>query len=79
MTELDRKYMPVRRAQVVECSLERSIVSSEPGVVGWYDGMLLELNGKNLSGRTAGQKARVKLTGIHRSYAAAEAVGGRGD
>ncbi len=74
MAELDRKYVPFKRAQVVECALERSLVSPEPGVVGWHDGFMLALNGKSMAGRTAGQRAKVRITGLHRSYAAAEPI-----
>ena len=81
LPELEKKYASFRRAQVVECSLERSALSPESALVAWHDGLLLAIqNGRNMAGRTAGQRARVRLTGVHRSYAWAEPIGsGRGD
>ena len=74
MAELEKKYSGFRPSQVVECALERSALSPESGIVGWHDGFLLELGGKGMSGRSPGQRARVKLKGVHRSYAEAETV-----
>ena len=52
---------------MVECSLERSALGAESGVVGWVDGFMVSLEeGK---GRAAGQRAGVKLQDVHRSYA----------
>jgi hypothetical protein len=58
-----------KRSQVVECSLERSVGSAESGVVGWVDGFLITMEDGKSGGRTAGQRARVKLQDVHRSYA----------
>ncbi|MCC6731292.1 MAG: Rne/Rng family ribonuclease [Chthonomonadales bacterium] len=73
IAELDRKQMPYKRAQVVECRVAASCLQPDQGVVGWVDGYLLELN----EGRKfVGQTVKVKLTDVRRSYAAASVIPG---
>jgi ribonuclease G len=80
MSELDKRFGGLRRQQVIECRVTRSMVQPEPAVVGWSDGYLLELNdGK----RYVGQKVRARIMEQRRSYATATVIGGpssgRGD
>src|SRR5207247_4045451 len=79
MEELEKKHAPYKRAQVVECQVERSLVASEPGVVGWADGYMLVLeDGRSISQKNAGQKVRGKLTGVQREFAAGPSAHSRG-
>jgi len=73
MSELEKKFGTVRRSQVVECRVTRSMIQPEPAVVGWSEGYLLELNdGK----RFVGQKVRARIAEQRRSYATATVVSG---
>jgi ribonuclease G len=75
MSEVEKRFTGIRRSQVVECRVERSLLQSEPAVVGWADGYLLELNdGK----RYLGQRVRARIVEQRRSYATATVVGGGG-
>ena len=76
MAEFEAKYPLAKRNQIVECSLERSLLRAEQAIIGWSDGLLLELPD---SKRQAGQKLRVRITQGHRSYACAAPVGGSGN
>lgn len=81
--ELDRKHMGFRRAQVLECNVRRSSYENLNKIVGWTDGgYYIEL----LDGAEyVGQRAKVCLQDIRRSFAVADvilpgvaAVGARG-
>jgi ribonuclease G len=53
ISEFDRKYASYRRGQVVECQVCRSLLRTEPDVIGWAEGYLLELNdGKKYLGQS---------------------------
>jgi len=73
MSELEKKFGGLRRSQVVECRVTRSLVQPEPVVVAWADGYLLELtDGK----RFVGQKVRARILENRRSYATAAVANG---
>ncbi len=75
MPEMEKRFGSLRRSQIVECRVARSLVQPEPAVVGWADGYLLELNdGK----RYVGQRVRARIVENRRSYATAAVVAGSG-
>lgn len=82
LENLERQLMGYRRAQVVECNVRRSSHENLNKIVGWTDGgYYVELIG---AADYVGQRAKVCLQDIRRSYAVADiimpgaAVGARG-
>ena len=73
IAELDRKLCVLHRSNVVECKVAASRIHTEPEVVGWADGYLLELNdGRKL----LGQRVKVRITDARRSFARGTIVSG---
>ena len=75
MVEFEGKFASPKRNAIVDCRVERSLLRPEPAVVGWVEGLLLELPDNK---RQVGQKVRAKITQSHRSYACAAPVTGSG-
>lgn len=72
MEELEKEYMGLRRAQVLECNVRRSAFELTNKTVGWTDsGYYIEL----LDGQQhIGHRAKVCLQDIRRSYAVADLI-----
>jgi ribonuclease G len=73
MNDLEKSRGTVRRAQVVECRIMRSQVKEPNKCVGWADGYLLDLDDGT---RFVGQKAKVRVTDVRRSYGVGQLVPG---
>ncbi len=73
MADFEARHGQYKRTQVVECRVTRSLVQPEPAVVGWSDGLLLDLNdGKKF----IGQRLKARITDVRRSYATAVVLPG---
>ncbi|MCL5283364.1 MAG: ribonuclease E/G [Armatimonadetes bacterium] len=75
LSEMERKTHSVRRMQVVECKVGRSRLSATPKAIGWMDGYLIDLNDGQ---KQIGQRAKVRIDEVRRSYAVATVVPGAG-
>lgn len=73
MTEFEKTRINYRRAQVVECRITRSLLKEPNKCIGWADGYLLDLDD---GVRFVGQKAKVRITDVRRSYACGIVVPG---
>ncbi|MCC6445462.1 MAG: Rne/Rng family ribonuclease [Armatimonadetes bacterium] len=71
LQEIDRRILPYTPAQVVECAVERDMLSVVPRTTAWCEGYLVEL--ENAIGYV-GQRVKVRLTEVHRSYALGEVL-----
>ncbi len=71
--EFEKNRLNYRRAQVVECRIVKSLLKEGAKAVGWADGYLLDLDD---GVKMIGQKAKVKITDIRRSYAVGQVVPG---
>ena len=73
LDEMDRKYVPFRRGQVVEVTVGRNSLAVPPAATGYCDdGYPVELA---QGARFAGQNVRARLLKIGRSIAQAEPLG----
>jgi ribonuclease G len=71
MMEIEEQLMPYRGGQVVECQVQKMELIAAPRSAAWVDGYFVDLaNGT----RYQGQKARVRLTDVRRSFALGEPV-----
>jgi ribonuclease G len=73
ITEFDKQRLNYRRAQVVECRITRSLLKEPGKCIGWADGYLLDLDDGN---RLIGQKAKVKIVDVRRSFAVGQIIPG---
>ncbi len=73
ITELDRTRLSYRRAQIVECRVVRSLLKEPNKCIGWADGYLVDLDDGY---KMVGQKAKVRLTDVRRSFATAQVIPG---
>ncbi len=73
LAEVEKTRPHLRRAQVVECLITRSLLKEPNKCIGWADGHMLDLDDGH---RFIGQKAKVRITDAHRSYAAGTLVPG---
>ncbi len=73
MTEFEKTRINYRRAQIVECRITRSLLKEPNKCIGWADGYLLDLDD---GVRFVGQKAKVRITDVRRSYACGIVVPG---
>lgn len=73
IAETDKARLSYRRAQVVECRITRSLLKEPGKCIGWADGYLLDLDDGN---RFLGQKAKVKIIDIRRSFAVGQLIPG---
>lgn len=72
MPEMDRRNMGYKRSQVLECTVRRSSIEGSSKLIGWTDeGYYVELLGGSES---VGQRVRVVLHDIRRSYAVGEVI-----
>jgi len=71
LQEIDRQMLPYGLAQVVECVVDRYPLPSVTRSAAWCDGYLVELEN---GAAYIGQRVRVRLTEVHRSYALGEVV-----
>jgi rRNA maturation protein Nop10 len=73
LADYERKYGAVKRGQVVDCRVVRSVLQPEPAVVGLADGLILALDdGK----KHVGQCVKARIADVHRSYATAGVIPG---
>jgi len=71
MGEINRQMLPYRGGQVVECQIDATEKFAPPRAAGWVNGYLVDVvNG----GEYAGERVKVKLSQVHRSYAFGEVV-----
>ncbi len=71
MMEMERQMMPFRGGQVVEALVTKGELVTPPRSAAWVDGYLVDLaNGS----RYQGQRIRVRLTDVRRSYALGDPV-----
>jgi ribonuclease G len=73
MNEFEKSRLNVRRAQVVECRIMRSLLKEPNKCVGWADGYLLDLDDGT---RFVGQKAKVRVMDVRRSFGVGQLVPG---
>ncbi len=71
LQQMERQIVRYRPGQVVECQVCRDTLIMLPRAAGWCDGYFVDLaNG----GEHQGERVRVRLSHIHRSYALGEVV-----
>ena len=73
LSDFEKNKLNYRRAQVVECRIMRSLLKEAGKCIGWADGYMLDLDDGN---RFIGQKAKVRITDVRRSYAVGTVVPG---
>ncbi len=73
INDLDKTRLGFRRAQIVECRVVRSLLKEPNKCIGWADGYLLDLDDGY---KMVGQKAKVRITDVRRSYATAAVIPG---
>ena len=73
IVELDKQKLSYRRSQVVECRILRSQLKEQGKCIGWADGYLLDLDDGH---RLAGQRAKVKIVDVRRSFAVGQLIPG---
>ncbi len=73
IAEYEKLRLNYRRAQVVECKVTRSLLKETGKCIGWADGFLLDLDD---GAKFVGQKAKVRILEVRRSYAAAQVIPG---
>ena len=73
INELDKTRLGFRRAQIVECRVVRSLLKEPNKCIGWADGYLLDLDDGY---KMVGQKAKVRITDVRRSYSTASVIPG---
>ncbi len=73
LSELERTCLGYRKAQVVECMVTRSLLKEPNKCVGWAEGYMLDLDDGS---RLLGQKTKVRLTDIRRSFAVGQVIPG---
>ncbi len=73
MAELEKGRAAYRRAQVVECRVARSLLKEPNKCIGWANGYLLDLDD---GAKLVGQKTKVRITDVRRSFAVAQVVPG---
>jgi ribonuclease G len=73
MADFDRAWLGFRRAQVVECAAQPSVLSANGSLklIGWTDGFMLDLTD---GAEYAGQRVKVRLLDVRRSFAFAEVI-----
>ncbi len=67
--EMERLRQAVKRLQVVECRVTRSLLKDSGQCVGWVDGFLVDVEA---SPRHVGQKLRARIMSSRRSYTTAQ-------
>ena len=73
ITEFEKSRLNYRRAQVVECRITRSLLKEPNKCIGWAEGYLLDLDD---GAKFIGQKAKVRITEVRRSFAAGQIIPG---
>lgn len=73
LNDMEKNKLGYRRAQVVECRIMRSLLKEAGKCVGWAEGYMLDLDDGQ---RFIGQKAKVRITDVRRSYAVGTVVPG---
>ncbi len=73
INELDKTRLAYKRAQVVECRVVRSLLKEPNKCIGWADGYLVDLDDGY---KMVGQKAKVRITEVRRSFATAQVIPG---
>jgi ribonuclease G len=73
LSDFEKNRLNYRRAQVVECRIMRSLLKEPGKCIGWADGYMLDLDDGQ---RFIGQKAKVRITDVRRSYAVGTVVPG---
>ena len=71
--EFEKNRLNYRRAQVVECRITKSLLKEGAKAIGWAEGYLLDLDD---GVKMIGQKAKVKILDVRRSYAVGQVVPG---
>lgn len=66
LMDLEKNQPLPRREQVLECRIVRSLLKEPNRCIGWSGNYLIDLND---GARFIGQKAKVKVTDVRRSYA----------
>lgn len=73
INELDKSRLGFKRTQVVECRIVRSLLKEPNKCIGWAEGYLLDLDDGY---KMVGQRAKVRITDVRRSYATASVIPG---
>ena len=73
INDYDKNRLGFRRAQIVECRVVRSLLKEPNKCIGWADGYLLDLDDGY---KMVGQRAKVRITDVRRSYATASVIPG---
>lgn len=69
----EKSRTSIRRGQVVECRIRRSLLKEGNHSIGWADGQLLDLDDGY---RFVGQRAKARILLVRRSYAMAQLIPG---
>jgi ribonuclease G len=70
--DLERNRMSYRRAQVVDCRIAKSQIKDNGKCIAWTNGYLLDLDDGY---KLIGQKARVRLLDVRRSFGVGQLLG----
>ncbi|MCW3053419.1 MAG: RNAse [Chthonomonadales bacterium] len=73
INDYDKTRLGFRRAQIVECRVVRSLLKEPNKCIGWAEGYLLDLDDGY---KMVGQRAKVRITDVRRSYATASVIPG---
>ncbi|MCW3095342.1 MAG: RNAse, partial [Chthonomonadaceae bacterium] len=73
ISDFDKARLGFRRAQIVECRVVRSLLKEPNKCIGWAEGYLLDLDDGY---KMVGQRAKVRITDVRRSYATATVIPG---
>jgi ribonuclease G len=73
ISDFDKTRLGFRRAQIVECRVVRSLLKEPNKCIGWAEGYLLDLDDGY---KMVGQRAKVRITDVRRSYATATVIPG---
>lgn len=73
MSDFDRAWLGFRRAQLVECTVEPSTLSTDgnPKYIGWHDGFLIDLSD---GAEYVGRRVKARILEVRRSFALAEVI-----
>ncbi|HLI48467.1 MAG TPA: Rne/Rng family ribonuclease [Chthonomonas sp.] len=73
IASFEKSRAGIKRAQVVECRIRRSLLKEGNHCIGWADGQMLDLDDGY---RFIGQRAKARILLVRRSYAMAQLIPG---
>ncbi len=71
LAEMERQKSAIKKSQVMDCRLIRSVLKENGKCVAWQDGQFLDIED---SSRQPGQRAKIKVVSARRSYSVAQVL-----